>query len=156
MIEPDLGLVLCEQSQYLLHGKVAVNDEVDLDSGLWTRPIELNAALRYVTFIYLYHIALAVSKNSLYTTQDGWNGFAQYALQANKLPAVLLPHSSSVVTVLGVTRALLPAKNVIDFVSMVPKLSNEDVMVAETLPHPVVCRTSLILYQCASVNDQAR
>lgn len=54
---------------HLLHGKSVVSNEAHGGSGLWTKRNVLNAALRFVSYLYLGDIFLVVSNRALYTFQ---------------------------------------------------------------------------------------
>lgn len=53
-----------EQSHFLLHGKDAVNIKAKLDNEVSNRSNPLEAALWFVTYIYLDHIDSAGSNNN--------------------------------------------------------------------------------------------
>lgn len=108
-------------------------------NGVWNGTYLVDAALLFVPFLFLYHIALAVCNNILYEILKGETGFAEYILQTNKLPTVSQSLPSSVSIALSVTCASALAKVVIRVNSAVPELSNIDAMVANELP--AFCRT---------------
>lgn len=77
------GFAPRKKSYLLLHGKRYGSSEAYVDIEVWKRPNPLDATHWFVTDIYLDHMALGISSNNLFTTQEGWTGFAQYALQTN-------------------------------------------------------------------------
>lgn len=95
-----------EQSHHLLHGKDVVNNDADVESGVWNRFEQLEAALQLVTYLYSDHIASAILTNALHTIQEGWTNSAQYNQHTHKYPARLKFFLSSVSNAVGVTRHL--------------------------------------------------
>lgn len=69
-----------EQSHLLLRGEEAVINEDDVDSAVWSRGNLLRAALRFVDYQNLDHIALTISSNTLYAMYKDWTRFTQYVL----------------------------------------------------------------------------
>lgn len=79
---------------------------------------------------------LELSKDTLNTMQEGSIGFVQYALQANKLPAVFQALPSSMQTAIGAAHPLLPATIFIGVEVVVLNMSNTDVTSVKALPTP--------------------
>lgn len=65
---------------------------------------------------------------------EDWTGFAQYALQKKKLPAMFPSLPSSVTIALSLTRPSLPATVFVVVDSVTPEISDTDVMVSKQLP----------------------
>lgn len=104
-----------------------------------TRPIQLDAALLFITYLYLDLIPSAVSNNTLCTIEEGWIWFTQFALQTKKLLAVFQSLPFLLATALGVTRSLPLVTTIIDVDVVVPESSNTDDIIFEALPessHP--------------------
>lgn len=120
-----------EECHYLLHGKCAVNNEVDVERRVWSGLHDLDPVFQFFSNA---PIAMAVSNKTLHKKQEGWTRFAQFDLQTNKLPAVYRSLSPSLTTALGVTRSFPPTAFVIDIKSAVSKMSKTNVMIAEALP----------------------
>lgn len=105
-----------------------------MDSRELVRPNELGVALWFVTYLYLDHNALVVSKNTLYRMQEGSTRFVQYAPQTSKLRAVFQAVPSLVAIALDVARPSPTGTIVIDLESVGPEMTNTDIVVAEALP----------------------
>lgn len=79
------------------------------------------------------HIDTAVSNDTLFTIQKSKTGFAQYALQTNKLPVVSLSFLSSLAIAPGVVYQLLSVTVEIDVKSMAPMMSRTVIMISKEL-----------------------
>lgn len=85
------GFAPCERSHLLPHEKGDLKNEERVDNGMWNRPNQLDAALRFVIYFFLHYIISAISKDALYTMLEGWT--AQYALQIKYFPgSVSIPY----------------------------------------------------------------
>lgn len=65
-----------EQSLHLLYDKDDINNEADVNSGVWAGPSEVDTANTLVTYLNLDHIGLEVSNDTLHKTLKGWTGLA--------------------------------------------------------------------------------
>lgn len=88
--------------------------------------------------------------------KESRTGFAQYVLQANKLPALFQAYPSSMADAIGVTRPSTPAKIVIYIESVVPELPNTNLLFAEASPASITRRIRKLLNQGGSVDIQAQ
>lgn len=66
-----------EQLHHALHVKGAVHNENDVDSMVWNKPNLLNAAIWFLTYLCLAHVALLTHNNTLYKMLKGWTACTQ-------------------------------------------------------------------------------
>lgn len=68
----DIGYAPCEQPYHLLHGKMTVNDETDVDIEMCTKSNALDLAHWFILYLNLGHIALFLSNDTLRILKKSW------------------------------------------------------------------------------------
>lgn len=122
----------CKQLHHPLHGKGAGSHEGDMDSGEWAAPNERDAALLFVAYLYLGHVASADSNNTFTLPRKAEPGlFSTLCMQTNcqqsSIPSIFRGSCACRMT------SFTPGKIVIGVDTVTPEMSNTDVRVAKAL-----------------------
>lgn len=125
----EQGIAPRERSLHLMYEKSAVNNEAGVGTEVWDSPKQLEAVFRFCIYLYLHHSALPMYTNAIYTIQECWTEYAQYALKTNKLPDKF--HSlRSFAAIAPDVASHFFSKMVIDMETVAPEISNSDDMAA--------------------------
>lgn len=152
------GFVSREQSHNLLHRKAAVTIEADVKKYVWAIYNMLNAALRFVFYLWLDRIALTFSNTILYAMPEGWNRFSHCKKQSRNLPGLFQLFLSFVASAYGVARRTPHATVFIEVETVLPYKPVTDVTVAEESPtamHALYIPDVVSLYQLGNASTIA-
>lgn len=127
-------LTFLMQSHHSMHGISALNNGDNGYNGMGNSPNQLDAAIWFINFPYLNHVALAISNNALYKMQKDWTAFAKYALHTDMMPALFQHIRSSVVIMFGLTRTVRAKILAIYVAREASEMFNTDIIIFEELP----------------------